>query len=277
MKVHVLGTAAAEGFPNPFCTCNVCEKARKLGGRNIRSRTSVIIDDVLKVDYPPDSFFHAIRDQIDMTLIKDLLMTHTHYDHFNPGDLYNRIEGFAHGIDYPLHIYGNDLAIQGFRQVLPSSQEGKRFAYHRVLPFKEIKTQTATVTPLLADHDKLETCLLYYIEKDGKKILYGNDTGWFPEETWEWLRGKKIDLAILDCTGAFNGTKHSRNHMCIETVVEVQRIFKQEKIIENSGQIIATHFSHNSGFLHEEFEKAFNPYGIQVAYDGMIIHLRNPA
>ncbi|WP_200915571.1 hypothetical protein [Margalitia shackletonii] len=42
MKLHFLGTAAAEGIPNPHCTCNTCTEARRLGGRNIRSRTSVI-------------------------------------------------------------------------------------------------------------------------------------------------------------------------------------------------------------------------------------------
>lgn len=270
MKIHFLGTAAAEGFPNPFCHCDACDKARKLGGRNIRSRTSVIIDDVLKVDYPPDSFYHAIRDQIDMSLMKDLLITHTHCDHFNPADLEKRIEGFAHGIDHPLHIYGNDPAVQGFRQALPSSN---RFLFHRLLPFKSLKTETAEVTPLLADHDPMETCLLYYIEKDGKKILYGHDTGWFPKETWDWLKGRKIDLAILDCTGGYNSNKRSRNHMCIETVLEVQRAFQREKILVDGGGIIATHFTHNSGLLHEDFVKAFEPYGIQVAYDGMMVHL----
>lgn len=273
MKVHFLGTAAAEGFPNPFCLCEPCQKARKLGGRNIRSRTSVIFDDVLKVDFPPDFFYHAVYHGIDLSLVKDLLFTHTHYDHFQPGDLFNRIEDFAHGIDQPLQIYGNDLAMQGLLQTLPASQKDKRFSYHRVLPFKEFETQTAKITPLLADHDQMETCLLYYIEKDGTKVLYGNDTGWFPEETWEWLKGKKIDLAILDCTGSFNGTKRSRNHMCIETILEVQNTFEQEEMLEENGQIIVTHFSHNSGFLHDDFVKAFTPYGIQVAYDGLMLHL----
>ncbi|GGH73547.1 phosphoribosyl 1,2-cyclic phosphate phosphodiesterase [Pullulanibacillus pueri] len=273
MKVHFLGTAAAEGVPNPFCHCEVCEKTRHLGGRNIRSRTSVLIDETLKVDYPPDSFYHALRDRIDLSKVEDLLITHTHCDHYNPADLEMRIEGFAHGIDKPLHIYGNDLAIQGCRLALPTLQEGKRFAYHRVLPFKEVQTQTAKITPLLADHDPMETCLLYYIEKDGKTILYGNDTGWFPDETWEWLKTKPLDLAILDCTGGYNSNKRSRNHMCIETVLEVQSAFERTGILKARGQIIATHFTHNAELVHDDFVEAFKPYDIQVAYDGMTVYL----
>lgn len=273
MKLHFLGTAAAEGFPNPFCSCEACQDARRLGGRNIRSRTSAIIDDELKIDYPADSFYHAIRDNIDLAKIKDLLFTHTHSDHYIPQELEKRIEGFAHGIEHPLNIYGNDSIVQGLLKNFPNAHEGDRLRFHRLLPFQKTKIETAEVTPLLAEHDPMETCYLYYIEKDGKKILYGHDTGWFLEETWDWLKHHKIDLAILDCTGGYNNDKRARRHMCIETVVEVQRVFRGEAILERDGQIVATHFTHNSGLLHDDFVKAFEPYGIQVAYDGMVIHV----
>lgn len=271
MKVHFLGTGASEGVPNPHCTCDVCEKSRALGGRNIRSRSSVILDEELKIDDPPDTFYHAIRDGINLTGLKDLLITHTHGDHFSPNDMINRIESFAHGINDPLHIYGHDLAVKGYRNKLP--RQPNRFAYHHVSPFKAVSTQTATVTPLIADHDPLETCLLYFIEKDGKHILYGNDTGWFPEETWAWLEGKQIDLAILDCTGGFNNDKRARNHMCIETVLEVQRVFQEGNMLKPGARIVATHFTHNAGLVYDDFVKAFQPYDIDVAYDGMILNI----
>lgn len=273
MKVHFLGTAAAEGFPNPFCLCVACERARKEGGKNIRSRTSVLFDDVLKVDFPPDFFYHAIKHNLEYASIKDLLITHTHYDHFHPGDLFNRIESFAHGIEHPLEIYGNDVAMYELRKTLPANQVNRRFKYNLVHPFKEVVIETAKITPLVADHDRLQTCLLYLIERNGKKVLYGNDTGWFPDETWEFLKGKEVDLAILDCTGGYNNNKRSRNHMCIETIIEMQKVFKEENIIVKDGEIVATHFTHNSGLLHNEFVNAFEPYGIIVAYDGMVLNL----
>lgn len=271
MKIHFLGTGAAEGIPNPHCTCDVCEQTRIERGKNIRSRTSVIIDDELKVDDPPDTFYHTIRDRLDLTGLRDLLITHTHCDHFTPQDMENHLEGFAHGVKRPLHIYGHDLVVQGYRRALSENQH--RLACHRVIPFKKIETQTATVTPLLADHDPEETCLLYFIEKNGKHILYGNDTGYFPDETWNWLQGKRLDAAILDCTGGFTGQKRSRNHMCIETVCEVTRIFQNEQMMNEGARIIATHFTHNAGMLHEDFVEALKPHGIEVAFDGMIIEI----
>lgn len=272
MKIHVLGTAAAEGFPNPHCRCEPCERARKLGGRNMRSRSSVIVDDIIKIDYPADSLFHAWRDQIDYGKIEHLLFTHTHYDHFFPEDLYNRVEGYSHGCASPLHIYGNDAAISQTYKAVPARSE--RYAFHRLLPFQTVALGSFRATALLADHNPLETCYLYYIEKDGKALLHGHDTGWFPEETWSWLEGKKINMALLDCTnGQLTTDKRERNHMNVETVREVKRRLREGGQIDDQSQLFATHFSHNCGLLHEDLVRIFAPDGIQVAYDGMVVQI----
>ncbi|WP_257351507.1 MBL fold metallo-hydrolase [Pseudalkalibacillus decolorationis] len=274
MKLHFLGTAAAEGFPNVYCKCDTCEKARQSGGRNIRTRCSVIIDDVLKVDQPPDSFTQALRDGIDMSLVRDLLITHTHYDHLNAGELISRMKGYAHGVEHPLNIYGNDLALFQCRQALLEEHEGeKQFYMRRLQPFKQIKVGDAKVTPLLADHDQRETCLIYFLEKDNMNVLYGNDSGWFPDETWEWLKGKKVDFAILDCTVGKNGNKHSGNHMSVESVIEVQNVFREGNLLKDHTKLVVTHFSHNCGLLHEDLVEIFKPYGIEVAYDGMVVNI----
>lgn len=272
MKIHFLGTAAAEGFPNPFCRCDACREAWRLGGKNIRTRSSVIIDDVLKIDYSADSHMQALRDRIDLGALEHLLFTHTHYDHFIPHDLYNRVEGMANGIDHPLHVYGHDAAIQQCRAAL-GPDAGDRFAAHLLQPFKTVAVGGAKVTPLPANHDPMETCLLFYIEEDGKKLFYGHDTGWLPDDTWDWLKGKTIDMAILDCTHGYTGNNRNPNHMGIETVLEVQRVWREEDILGDDGQIYVTHITHNSGLLHEAFERIFEPHGIKVAYDGLIVEL----
>ena len=45
MQLIYLGTAAAEGIPGAFCSCAICQEARRLGGRNIRTRSQALIDD----------------------------------------------------------------------------------------------------------------------------------------------------------------------------------------------------------------------------------------
>ena len=53
MKITVLGSGGF-GYPLVFCNCEYCRKARKLGGRNIRKRASLLINDEMIIDLTPD-------------------------------------------------------------------------------------------------------------------------------------------------------------------------------------------------------------------------------
>ncbi|WP_442593822.1 MBL fold metallo-hydrolase [Neobacillus sp. D3-1R] len=265
MKIHLLGTSAAEGFPGIFCQCEHCRNARELGGKNIRTRTSAIIDDTLKIDFPPDTNLHVLRDNIDLSKVTDLIITHTHTDHLYAEDISMKLPIYANKQNYPLNIHGHDLPLYFCRTRIEETDE--YFTFNLLKPFKSYQVGSFKVTGLLADHARLETCMLYAIEKNGKSFLYGHDTGWFPDETWEWLNGRQFDAALLDCTNGNIPVK--RNHLNIEAVIEIQSRFVKESILKPNGKIVVTHFSHNIGLLHEDLEEIFNPYGIDVAYDGM--------
>ena len=90
MRLKFLGTGASEGVPSLFCNCRVCKNARKVKGKEIRSRACFMIDDDLLIDFPQDVFFDALRYDLDFTAIKYLLITHTHCDHYDYEDLFQR-------------------------------------------------------------------------------------------------------------------------------------------------------------------------------------------
>ena len=52
MKITYLGTAASEGLPAPFCTCEVCRRAREAGGKSVRTRSQALVDESLLIDFP---------------------------------------------------------------------------------------------------------------------------------------------------------------------------------------------------------------------------------
>lgn len=271
MKLQFLGTAASEGIPNPFCKCEICEKSRQQKGKNIRTRSSILIDDIMQIDFAPEYSYQVMRENIDVTKIKDLLFTHTHPDHFNVGDLFSRMVDYGFNIDHPLYIYGNDIAINGCLNVLPGYSP-ERFVFNLVVPFQTVVTSAGyTVTALLANHAKWEFCFIYLIEKDGKTLLHGHDSGYFPELTWQWLKnsGKKIDMAIFECTYGYKQNDKTNNHMSIETVIAAQKRMLEEGIFDSNTQLITSHHSHSSGFMHDELVEIFKPYNIQVAYDGL--------
>ncbi|QIQ21045.1 MBL fold metallo-hydrolase [Zophobihabitans entericus] len=269
MKLQFLGTAASEGIPNPFCKCEICEKTRVVKGKDVRTRSSFLIDDVLQIDIAPEFSYQVMRENVDVTKIKDLLFTHTHPDHFNVGDLFSRMVDFGFNITHPLHIYGNDRAINGCLDVLPGYSP-ERFQFHLSVPYVTITTSAGyTITPLLANHAKWEFCFVYVIEKDGKRMLYGHDSGYFPELTWDWLKGKYLDLAIFECTYGYRQNDRTNNHMSIETVLSTHKRMLDEKIFDHKTQVLTSHHSHSCGFMHDELVEIFKPHNIEVAYDGL--------
>lgn len=272
MKIQFLGTAASEGIPNPFCKCEICEKTRVQKGKDVRTRSSVIIDDLMQIDFAPEFSYQVMRENIDVTKIKDLIFTHTHPDHFNVGDLYSRMINFGFNITHPLYIYGNDVAINGCLHVLPE-YSSERFVFNLIVPFQTVTTSSGyRITPLLANHAKWEFCYIYLIEKYGKTILYGHDSGYFPELTWQWLKDSGIqpDLAVFECTYGYRQNDRTDNHMSIETVLAAQKRMLSENIFHEQTQLITSHHSHSCGFMHDELVEIFKPYKIEVAYDGLI-------
>ena len=97
MKIRYLGTAAAEGWPALFCSCPICTHARTQGGKNLRTRTQAILDGELLIDFPPDTYCHALQYGLELAKVHTLLVTHSHMDHWFPTDLIHRHEHFGHG------------------------------------------------------------------------------------------------------------------------------------------------------------------------------------
>lgn len=273
MELKYLGTAAAEGFPGIFCSCQYCTDAIAKGGRNIRTRSQSILDDRLLIDFPPDSYSHMLKYHIRFAEIQSLLITHTHQDHLYLEDLGLRCEGFSHDIKGALTLYGNATLKQKFDQLYPQKPEGNHLTgkLHCVelTEFVPVKIEDYLVTPLLANHDRNEKCFLYLIEKDGKTLLYGNDTGWFPDETLNHLCNKTIDCLSLDCTHMKHAQRN--NHLGFSNVLELIAALRSLSCLHEDTQLIVTHFSHNGQMLHSEMKALAKPYGIHVAYDGMSV------
>ncbi len=94
MELQYLGTAAAEGWPALFCDCRICRHARETGGKELRTRTQSLVDGKILIDFPPDTYAHALGYSLQLGKIKHLLVTHSHMDHFFPVELIHRHEHF---------------------------------------------------------------------------------------------------------------------------------------------------------------------------------------
>lgn len=272
MKIHYFGSAACEGWPAVFCDCDACRKARSLGGKNIRTRAQALIDDTLLIDLPPDSYYHALRSGLKLFEIRTLLITHSHQDHFYPAELVMRADPYAHiRNDSLLNVYGNDKVHEFYNMALKqyddSENLSRRVIFHEISAFHSFDTSDGYhVTPLPANHDKHEKCLIYLIEKDNTSILYANDSGFFPYATWEFLNGRHLDIVSFDCTCVMK--KDGNYHMGLPDNVTSKEKLLSLNCINGNTKIVVTHFSHNGELMHDEIAAEASKYGFFAAYDG---------
>ena len=271
MKLTYLGTAAAEGWPAAFCNCDGCRAARRLGGRNIRTRSQALVDDALLLDFPCDAWLHALRQGLDFSAVRWLLVTHSHTDHFYPAELVNRGGCYSHGMKSPtLDIFCNEAVRDYFykaagHELVPDVEQRLRF--HIVRPFECVSAGPYRVTPLPAKHMDTEQALFYLIEREGRSLLYAHDTGRFYPEVYEFLAGRAAPLSAVSLDST------SGRHMGLPDAAAVRLRLLEAGAAGPNTRFIANHFSHNGGWLHDEFARNAAPYQIEPAYDGMTVEL----
>ncbi|MBQ7256468.1 MAG: hypothetical protein IJS60_02075 [Abditibacteriota bacterium] len=273
MKIKILGSGAAEGWPALFCACDACKKARELKGKNIRSRSSVLIDDLYMIDFGHDNFMHWAENDIDMTKIKDIFITHNHPDHFVYIELRMLSKWFSNRFrEERVTLHGNyEVIMKALEKPL---YEDNKLYLHQISPFDKVKLDDGHVfTAIKAEHRPgKDLDLNYIVEYGGKTFGYFLDTKTYTDNvTWDFLANYKFDALISECT--FWQDEKSEHHQTFKGVLELKDRLKEIGAINEDTGFYLSHFSHNSVYLHDEMAEKAKPYGIEICYDGMEIEV----
>ncbi len=283
MRFTFLGTASAFGYPQPFCTCADCTKARREGGKNLRKRSTALVNDDLLIDLGPDILTASYMHQVSLTNVRYCLQTHPHSDHLDLSHLLSR----SLDLNTPtetLHFYASPATLayadEFFQQNLsphrlsdPQTAEDLRLVLHPVAPYETFSAGPYQVTALKANHAPNFQALIYAISSNGRAVLYGTDTEALPEETWQALKSLSyaFDLVIFDHTNGSNPPAYG--HLNAQLVTEHTQRMRQEGILKEGGETYITHISHGGNPTHEALAEASRPRGYQVAYDGLVLDL----
>lgn len=271
MRIQILGTAAAEGWPAVFCGCKTCVRARSGGGPNLRSRSSIQIDDIYKIDLPPDTYTHMVRYGLDLSTLAHLFITHAHGDHLDIDEMEYLSPPFAHDLrNAPIRVYGSETVTSAIK-----AHHGEGHLPIELItlePYIPINTGNLTFTPIIGRHDPKQMCLNYMIDSDSATVLYASDTGEYEQQPLDFLRERKFDLLIVECT---QGTMSwpATYHMSFDAVLRLRDELARSGAVNPGARTVITHFSHNIGLLHDELEAIANPEGVEVAYDGIVFEL----
>ena len=273
MKLTYLGTAAAEGFPAVFCRCEHCIEARRLGGKNIRTRSQALINDDLLIDLPADTYHHFLTQGIEGDKIAYLLLTHSHSDHCYVEELGMRHGAFAHNMRAPVL---KAWAGRGARdKIISSGEDITSVELQSIAPFETVTFGRYAVTALPARHYAGDEALFYIIREGEKTLLYARDTGYFYEEVFDFIEREGIvfDVLSMDCTNVDIPIPNEGGHMGIPNIeADVERLRSIGAVREHS-RVVINHFSHNAVPLQHVLESRVAPLGYLVSYDGMEIEI----
>lgn len=276
MKLKILGSGGGEGYPAVFCGCMHCQKARQAGGKNLRTLSQALIDDSLVIDLPADTHMHVLTDRINLGDVENILITHTHADHYYPNIFELRGGVFAHNLKYKqVRIYGNAQVKSLFESIYshyPIDKDIKsNIIFINLTPYRSVKIGKYTVTPLHANHAPDQTSLNYIVEDGKSSLLYLLDSGVPTEETFAYMAasGKRFDCVVADGTMGECAQGTYVYHMGFQENISLKERLLSAGNIKDETKFVVSHITHNDAGLHEEIEERFNPYGISVAYDGM--------
>lgn len=254
MKINFLGTGTSQGIPVIACDCPTCLSNQK---EDKRLRTSILIsiqNKTILVDAGPDFRQQMLRAKV--LDIDAILLTHEHNDHII-------------GLDdvRPFNFrYEKDMPIYATTSVQKELKH--RFAYifdndpypgaprlqlHNINKENPFWVDDIKVIPIEVMHGQLPV-LGFRIED----FTYITDAKTIVDEELDKIKGTKV--LVLN---ALHHKEH-HSHLNLEQAIEMVEKIEPEKAY-------FTHISHKMGPA-KEITNAL-PKGIELAYDGMTIHL----
>lgn len=257
MRVRMLGTGSADGWPNPFCGCPSCASQREIG--STREATSALVDELVLIDCGPTVPSAASRAGIDLGIVQHVLITHGHPDHLAPAFLLWRqwIAGL-----HEIHLWAPAHALRmcsdwitpsapvHLHEIAPGDVidlEVKPTGAHPTAHELRYRVRVHAAAHGHGNGDVLaEEALLFDLQApDGGRLLYATDTGPPPEGTMSALANQGFDLLLVDATFGEWGD-HGTGHLDLTTLPIVLASLRETGALTQKSDVVAVHLSHHN-------------------------------
>jgi adenosylcobinamide kinase / adenosylcobinamide-phosphate guanylyltransferase len=265
MEVLLLGTGAADGWPNPFCTCASCQ-AQRAQGRH-RVSTSALVDGVLLLDLGPDTPRQAERLGARLDRVRHVLVSHAHPDHLAPAALLWREWARAAG---PLDVAGPAPVVA---EIEPWLGTGSGVRLHTLDAGDALTLGGYAVRTVPGSHEV--DCLLYDVTgPDGRRLLYATDTGPLSDAALAALDGAAVDLVLLEQTFG-DRTDHGTGHHDLATFPRTLAALRASRAVHATTRVVAVHLGHHNP-PEPELAERLRAWGAEPGVDGARLHLTGP-
>jgi phosphoribosyl 1,2-cyclic phosphate phosphodiesterase len=239
------------------CKCEVCRSQHK---KDNRLRSSIIIRSAqasVVVDTTPDFRYQMLRSAVDH--LDAVVFTHSHKDHIGGLDDIRAYNFFS---QRPMPLFANQETTEALKRDFYYAFADKKYPGIPELDLNLIDENPFMVSdlpfqPIKVRH--LNMGVTGYRIGDFTYITDANEIG---EKELDKIRGSQV--LVLN---ALRKEKHL-SHFTLDEAVELATELRIP-------QTYFTHISHQMG-LHDEVNASL-PKGMELAYDGLIIEVKNHA
>jgi adenosylcobinamide kinase/adenosylcobinamide-phosphate guanylyltransferase len=271
MRVVLLGTGSADGWPNAWCTCASCAALR--ARREVRRTTSALVDGVLLLDCGPDSLHQASAAGLALDGVRAVVVTHAHPDHLAPVALLARSWARATA---PLLVAGPRSVVDACRHWVGPDDPVSLL----VLEAGDlVEVEGCAVRALEAAHDDgvdplAADALLYDVTApDGSRLLYATDTAALPASTLDAVSGAAYDVVLLEETFGHE-QDHGTGHLDLATFPLQLRVLRAAGAITDRTTVAAVHLSHHNP---PDVDRIVSAWGARALPDLAVLDTDGPS
>jgi len=254
MKIHFLGTGAAEGIPAIGCDCAHCTRARNEGGKLDRERNAILFslpDYELLVDCAPD--IRSLINKYQVTKLDGILATRSRYDHI--GGI-KEFEWWPGQLDF----LAEDTLFETIKREHWTESLDTVMFHIPYYPGSSLYFSDFSIIPFAARHRRP---IFGISVKEGEtRVVYTSDT---PNRLTNYAQRAmwNCDLLIVN-TPTFD--KVNENHInALEAIELKDRVGAREMIL--------TYINHEN-MPHDKLEEFVRQVkGVTVAYDSMMLEV----
>ncbi len=185
VSVKTLGTGAAD------------HDWKRLGTPGVRGSASTLLDGQVLIDCGATGSANLARFDIDPRALTDLVITHSHGDHFSLAEIRSVLD--RRGPDLtPMGIWASPEAVAALAQAFPG-----RFTGHALVSGTVFEIGRLRLTALPANHrlaNPAEQSLHFLIETPCGNLLYALDGAWMLKPARQLIGKRRLDMIIWDAT-----------------------------------------------------------------------------
>ena len=262
MELLFLGTGAADWSPK-----------HKANGGLYRRVSSALVNDDLLID-PGPSIYEFAEDSGNPDLfknVKNVILTHSHSDHFNAATLIR----LAKESNHPVCFWTQPAAFEKLKNAAGESDVLP--ALHPLTPMVAEKIGNYDILPCYANHGDLpegEIPLNYIVKEGERSFFYGSDSGWLMYETYKQIKKAKPNVMIFECTtGYAPGDERVFGHTSIAMIGIMMESIVAQKATAEDCKYYTTHMARTLHTTQEDTAERLAPFGVTPAYDGLKIEI----